>query len=56
MSDTGPEFSKKIGWYNGDRTSRYAILIDHGKVVYADVDTVRGSIEKSGAQAVLAKL
>jgi alkyl hydroperoxide reductase 1 len=56
MSDEGAAFSKSIGWVQGDRTKRYAIIVDHGKVVYADVDEVRGSIEKSGAEAVLAKL
>jgi len=56
MSDAGTAFSKSIGWVNGDRTKRYAIVVDHGKVVYADVDEVRGSIEKSGAEGVLAKL
>ncbi|KAK1833182.1 Redoxin [Podospora conica] len=55
-SDVGLEFSKSIGWVNGDRTARYAVVVDHGKVVYADVDTERGSIAKSGAEAVLAKL
>ncbi|KAK3990303.1 Redoxin [Cladorrhinum sp. PSN332] len=56
VSDAGLEFSKKIGWVQGDRTLRYAIVVDHGKVVYADVDDVRGSIEKTGAEGVLAKL
>jgi len=56
MSDTGGAFSKTIGWSQGERTQRFAILVDHGKVVYADVETVRGSVEKSGAEAVLAKL
>ncbi|KAK0729972.1 Redoxin [Lasiosphaeris hirsuta] len=56
MSDAGLAFSKSIGWIQGDRTQRYAIIVDHGKVVYADVDNVRGSIEKSGAEGVLAKL
>jgi alkyl hydroperoxide reductase 1 len=56
MSDPGAAFSKSIGWVQGDRTKRYALIVDHGKVTYADVDEVRGSIEKSGAEAVLAKL
>lgn len=56
MSDTGAEFSKSIGWSSGDRTGRYAIVIDHGKVVYAAADTVPRSIENSGAEGVLAKL
>ncbi|KAL2150313.1 hypothetical protein VTH82DRAFT_7989 [Thermothelomyces myriococcoides] len=55
-SDGGAEFSKSIGWASGDRTGRYAVVIDHGKVVYAGIDTQRGSIENSGAEAVLAKL
>ncbi|KAK0717147.1 Redoxin [Lasiosphaeria miniovina] len=56
MSDTGLAFSKSIGWTKGDRTLRYAIVVDHGKVVYADTDDVPKSIGKSGAEAVLSKL
>lgn len=56
LSDTGPEFSKSFGWASGDRTGRYAIVVDHGKVTYAAADTVRGSIANSGAEGVLAKL
>jgi alkyl hydroperoxide reductase 1 len=56
MTDTDAGFSKSIGWESGGRTMRYAIIIDHGKVTYADVDTERGSIAKSGAEGVLAKL
>lgn len=56
MSDANAEFSRSIGWANGDRTGRYAVVIDNGKVVYAGADTVRGSIEFSGAEGVLAKL
>lgn len=56
MSDAGLEFSKSIGWTQGDRTLRYAIVVDHGKVTYAEVDSVRGSIENTGAEGVLAKL
>lgn len=37
MSDTGMQFSKSIGWTRGqERTSRYAMIIDHGKIVYAE--------------------
>ena len=37
MSDSGIAFSKSIGWTRGaDRTGRYAIVIDHGKIVYAE--------------------
>ncbi|KAK3394071.1 Redoxin [Podospora didyma] len=56
MSDAGLEFSKSIGWTKGDRTLRYAIIVDHGKVVYADIDDVPKSIAKSGAEVVLSKL
>ncbi|KAK4236785.1 Redoxin [Achaetomium macrosporum] len=56
MSDTNADFSRSIGWANGDRTARYALVVDHGKVVYAGIDTQRGSIANSGAEGVLAKL
>jgi len=35
VSDEDAEFSKSIGWNEGPRTARYAIVIDHGKVTYA---------------------
>lgn len=49
-------FSKSIGWTVGERTARYAIAIDHGKVVYAGRDDGTGSVDASGAEAVLSKL
>ena len=37
MSDSGVKFSKSIGWTRGnERTGRYAIVVDHGKIVYAE--------------------
>ncbi|KAL8723121.1 MAG: hypothetical protein Q9225_000524 [Loekoesia sp. 1 TL-2023] len=30
------QFSKKIGWTRGERTGRYAMVIDHGKIIYAE--------------------
>ena len=37
MSDPGIAFSKSIGWTRGaDRTGRFAILIDRGRIVYAE--------------------
>ncbi len=37
MTDPGIAFSKRIGWTKGpERTGRYAIVIDHGKIVYAE--------------------
>lgn len=55
-SDAGLAFSKSLGWSDGERAARYLIVVDQGKVVYAGIDTVRGSIEKSGAKAALAHL
>jgi len=55
-SDDNSSFSRSLGWTNGPRLGRYLILVDHGKVVYADIETVKGSIEKSGAEVALAHL
>ncbi|KAJ5447493.1 Redoxin [Penicillium cf. griseofulvum] len=58
LSDPDAKFSKSIGWADeaSGRTARYAIVIDHGKVRYADIETERGAVKKSGADAVLASL
>ncbi|KAK2591898.1 peroxiredoxin type-2 [Conoideocrella luteorostrata] len=48
-------FSKSIGWTLGERTARYAIAVDHGKVIYANKEEGKG-IDVSGAEAVLPKL
>ncbi|KAK0390928.1 hypothetical protein NLU13_0431 [Sarocladium strictum] len=55
-SDDGIAFSKSIGWDMGERTARYVIVVDHGKVVHAAKETKPGSIEVSGGDAVLPKL
>jgi alkyl hydroperoxide reductase 1 len=55
-SDVELKFSKSIGWTLGERTARYAIVVDHGKVTFAAKEAGPGSIEQSGAEAVLAKL
>ena len=55
MSDPETKFSKLIGWTMGERTARYAMIIDHGKVVYAEREPGR-DVTVSSAQAVLAKL
>ncbi|KAI9163358.1 peroxiredoxin type-2 [Paramyrothecium foliicola] len=54
---TDPEvkFSKGLGWLKGERTARYAIVIDHGKVVYAAKEDGPG-IDVSGAEPILAAL
>ncbi|KIW51944.1 hypothetical protein PV05_10613 [Exophiala xenobiotica] len=55
LSDPEAKFSKSIGWNLGERTARYAMIIDHGKVVYAEKEPGR-DVTVSGALAVLAKL
>ncbi|KAI0019073.1 peroxiredoxin [Xylariomycetidae sp. FL0641] len=55
MNDEGTNFSKSMGWTAGERTARYAMIIDHGKVTYAEKEPVKG-VDVSGAEAVLAKL
>ncbi|KAL3484050.1 Redoxin [Aspergillus germanicus] len=56
LSDPDAHFSSSIGWANAGRTGRYAVIIDHGKVTYADIETERGAVKVSGADTVLAHL
>jgi len=55
-SDTDLQFSKPYGWTLGERTSRYAMIIDHGKVIYSENEDSAKNVSVSGADAVLAKL
>jgi len=55
LSDPETNFSKKLGWTLGERTARYAIIIDDGKIVYAEKEPGR-EVSVSSAEAVLAKL
>ncbi|OAP61429.1 hypothetical protein AYL99_03632 [Fonsecaea erecta] len=41
LSDPETKFSKSIGWNLGERTARYAMIIDHGKIVYAEKEPGR---------------
>jgi peroxiredoxin len=43
MADTETKFAAKIGWDmpEAGRNQRFAIAIDHGKVVYAERETSR---------------
>lgn len=41
MSDPETKFSKRIGWVLGERTARYAMIVDHGKIVYAEKEPGR---------------
>ena len=37
MLDAGIKFSKSIGWTKGpERTGRYTMVIDYGKIVYTE--------------------
>ncbi|CRG86011.1 Putative peroxiredoxin pmp20 [Talaromyces islandicus] len=49
LSDPDAKFSKSIDWADAasGRTGRYALVIDHGKVTYADLETERGSLKVS---------
>lgn len=49
-------FGKEHAWANPPRNGRFAIIIDHGKVIYSEVETKQGEIGVSGADAVIAKL
>lgn len=44
MSDPDTKFSKAIGWTMGERTGRYALIIDHGKITYAEKETSGGEV------------
>ncbi|KAI9870940.1 MAG: Peroxiredoxin Asp f3 [Pleopsidium flavum] len=56
LSDPDIKFSLSIGWTQNERTARYAMVIDHGKVVYAEKEQSGGDVSVSGVDAVLAKL
>lgn len=42
FTDVDRNFSRSIGWLNGDRNARYALIIDHGKIVYAEKEPGNG--------------
>ncbi|KAF6824940.1 peroxisomal matrix protein [Colletotrichum musicola] len=56
LSDTELAFSKKLGWTLGERTARYALILDHGKIIYAQKEESPKDVSVSGAEAVLSKL
>ncbi|KAH7185555.1 Redoxin [Fusarium flagelliforme] len=56
MSDHNAKFSSSIGWNLGERTGRFALIVENGKVIYASKDDDPKSIEQSGALGVLAHL
>ena len=58
LSDTKTFFSKNHGWAAGmgDRNGRWAMVIDNGKITYAENESNPGEVTVSGAESVLAKL
>ncbi|MCJ1259287.1 hypothetical protein MMC24_007123 [Lignoscripta atroalba] len=56
MTDPETKFSKSIGFTMGERTARYAMILDHGKITYAEKESSPGEVTVTGADAVLAKL
>ena len=54
-TDAETKFSQKLGWTLGERTGRYALIVDHGKVTYAE-QAAKGGVEGTDASSVLAKL
>lgn len=57
LCDPEAALSKKFGWTIGERTSRYALVIDHGKITYAAVEpSPNYNVTVSSAESVLAAL
>lgn len=54
-TDGETKFSQQLGWTMGERTGRYALIVDHGKVTYAE-QAAKGGVEGTDAASVLAKL
>ncbi|KAK4611951.1 Peroxiredoxin Pen c 3 [Fulvia fulva] len=56
-SDLETKLAAQIGWTApGDRNGRWAAVIDHGKVTYAEVETELQAVSVSGVEAVLKAL
>ena len=49
LSDTKTFFSKNYGWQAGmgDRNGRWAMVFDHGKVIYAENEKSPGEVSVS---------
>ena len=63
LADGNGEFTKALGlemdgsnFGLGTRSQRYAMVIDNGVVSLLNIETAPGTIEQSGAEAVLAAL
>ncbi|EME39754.1 hypothetical protein DOTSEDRAFT_74603 [Dothistroma septosporum NZE10] len=56
-SDLETKLAAQIGWTApGDRNGRWAAVIDHGKITYAEVETELQAVTVSGVEAVLKAL
>ncbi|CAK1358086.1 putative peroxiredoxin pmp20 [Cercospora beticola] len=56
-SDLETKLANQIGWTApGDRNGRWAAIIDHGKVTYAEVETELQAVTVSGVDAILKQL
>lgn len=58
LSDDNGKFGESIGWGipgSGGRLARFALVIDHGKITYAEKEPGK-EVTVSGAEAVLSKL
>ncbi|KZZ96349.1 peroxiredoxin pmp20 [Ascosphaera apis ARSEF 7405] len=56
LADEGAAFAKSLGWNEGDRTGRWAIVVDHGKVTYVGKETKSSEFGVSSAESVLKAL
>ncbi|KAF7196674.1 Peroxiredoxin Pen c 3 [Pseudocercospora fuligena] len=56
-SDLETKLANQIGWTApGDRNGRWAAIIDHGKIAYAEIETELQAVTVSGVDAILEKL
>lgn len=55
-ADDATKFSREYGWVQGERTHRYGMIIDHGKVIYSEVEPNLQAQEVSTAEAMLEAL
>lgn len=55
LSDGGAAWSEQLGLKSGERTKRYALILDDLVVKSVEVESKPG-VEVSGAEHVLAKL
>jgi len=56
LSDMETKFSQALGWTMGERTNRYAMIIDNGKIVWGECEPGKGMVTVSSAETVLSKL